>query len=412
MNILILNWRDPQNPASGGAEISLLEHAKYWAKKGANITWFASSFKNALENEKIKLSIRDSQLNVVQEGIQKRSKKYYKNTLSSTADTDAAMRQERDSGIKIIRKGSYYTVHLWAYRYYKQKKFGNPDIIIDCFHFLPFFTTVYTKNKKIIALINEPAKNAWFKNIFFPLNLIGFLVEPLFFIPYKKIPFITASESIAKELINYNLDKKKINIVQHGYYPRAKNINYKKEQNPVIIYLAQIAPDKGIEDAIKAFAIIYKKNSDAKFWIVGKAKNEEYLVKIIKIIKKKKLTTATSYFGFVTEKQKYELLARAWILVHPSSREGWGLNVIEANAMGTPAVGYNVVGLKDSIKNNLTGLLVEQNSKALAAGIYKLVTDKKLYQTMSDEGEKWAKNFDWEISTKKSWEIISSISKL
>ena len=33
MNILILNWRDPKNPKSGGAEQVTMEHAKAWVKK-------------------------------------------------------------------------------------------------------------------------------------------------------------------------------------------------------------------------------------------------------------------------------------------------------------------------------------------------------------------------------------------
>ncbi len=369
-NIVILNWRDPKHPLAGGAEISLLEHAKFWAKNGANVKWFASKFNNALNNEEI-------------------------------------------NGIKIIRKGTHYTVHLWAYAYYIQKKFGHVDLIIDSFHFLPFFSFLYEKTDKIIALINEPAKNAWFKNAFFPLSLLGYLVEPLFFIPYKKVPFITSSESIAEELIKYNIDKKRINIINHGSEAggRDRGREYKKEKNPILIYLAQISPDKGIEDAIKALSSVLQINSTAKLWVVGKAINEKYLAKIKNIIVNKKLEKNVSLFGFVSETYKNKLLAKAWILVHPSIREGWGLNVIEANAVGTPAVGYNVVGLKDSIKNNQTGLLVEKNSKALADGINKLITDKKLYQNMSNEGKKWAKNFNWEKSTQKSWDLITNALK-
>ena len=53
MHILILNWRDPKNPKSGGAEIVTLEHAKAWVKKGHNVTWFTSKFKGSKDTEKI-----------------------------------------------------------------------------------------------------------------------------------------------------------------------------------------------------------------------------------------------------------------------------------------------------------------------------------------------------------------------
>jgi glycosyltransferase involved in cell wall biosynthesis len=41
------------------------------------------------------------------------------------------------------------------------------------------------------------------------------------------------------------------------------------------------------------------------------------------------------FFGHVNEKKKIELLRKAWILVNPSVRERWGINVIESNAYGT-----------------------------------------------------------------------------
>ena len=94
MNILILNWRDVKNPKSGGAEIVTLEHAKYWVKKGHNVTWFTSSFKGA-------------------------------------------KREEILNGIKIVRYGNFITVYLFAPFYYlfSKTKF---DIIIDQIHGLPF----------------------------------------------------------------------------------------------------------------------------------------------------------------------------------------------------------------------------------------------------------------------------------
>ena len=50
--------------------------------------------------------------------------------------------------------------------------------------------------------------------------------------------------------------------------------------------------------------------------------------------------------------------ARAHVLVATSVREGWGLNVSEAAACGTPAIGYSVPGLVDSIPAS-GGALVE-----------------------------------------------------
>jgi len=63
-------------------------------------------------------------------------------------------------------------------------------------------------------------------------------------------------------------------------------------------------------------------------------------------------------------RERRRLLARAWVLVNPSVREGFGLNVLEANALGTPCVAYNVAGLRDSVIDGKTGLLVKENGDA------------------------------------------------
>jgi len=143
LSILILNWRDIKHPLAGGAEISTHEHAKGWVRAGHTVTIFSSSFQ------------------------------------------DAKTREEID-GVRIIRKGSHYTVHLHAFIYYLTKLRGKIDLVIDEFHFIPFFSPLYIKKKKI-AFIHETAEELWFKNNPFPINILGYRLEPLFFKLYKNI---------------------------------------------------------------------------------------------------------------------------------------------------------------------------------------------------------------------------------
>ena len=85
-----------------------------------------------------------------------------------------------------------------------------------------------------------------------------------------------------------------------------------------------------------------------------------------------------TFYGHVNEELKYQLLSRAHLILVPGIREGWGLVVTEANAMGTPAIGYNVPGLRDSIKNDETGILVKNNSPyELARAIYPCYKNRK-----------------------------------
>jgi len=367
MKILILNWRDIKHPLSGGAELSLFEHAKYWKSKGEEVFWFSGNFK-------------------------------------------AGKSEETIDEIKIIRRGSSYTVHVHALFYYLLKLSKNVDIVIDSFHFIPFFTPFYMSKKKIIALINEPAKKNWFKNIYFPVSLLGFLIEPIFFILYRKIPFITASSSIARELRDYGIKSNNINIIHHGVSTIKFDNKTISNQRNAIIYLAQLSQDKGIEDALRAFAILSKNNKKLVFWVVGKVKNQSYEAKIKHTTRMLQIKDRVEFFGFVSDRKKFELLSRSLVLVHPSSREGWGLNVIEANSFGIPAVGYNVTGLRDSIIQMKTGILTEKNTPVdLAKSLSLVIEDQKLYQKLSGNAREWSKNFSWSKAGEISWRLIKNI---
>lgn len=362
MNILILNWRDPKHPLAGGAELSLLEHAKYWQKKGAKVTWFSSSF-------------------------------------------EGAKNHETSGGITYIRRGTHFSVHLSFYFYSLFNSMQNYDIIIDCFHFLPFFTPAFIKDKKIVALINEVAGKVWYSNMPFLLAWIGYHIEPLFFKMYKNTQFITASESAKKDLLQMGIPTKNIEIIPHGVTIIDTKKIIKKEQTPTLLFLGRISKDKGIKDVLKAFKEVRCKMKDVRLWIVGKEEQPDYLEKLL-TSDFLDLKSSIKYYGFVSQKKKFEILKKSWLLLHASVKEGWGLTVIEAGSQNTPTIGYNVEGLRDSIQNGKTGLLVDSTPDALANGVIMTLSDNRLYKSMTSNVKKWSDTFNWEKSGKESWKII------
>ena len=285
------------------------------------------------------------------------------------------------------------------------------DVIIDCFHFIPFFTPLYIKNKTIIALINEVAGKIWFENLPFPLAYVGYKLEPLFLRLYKNKKFITGSESAKKDLIKDNIPAKNIEIIHHGFTPFENSKKFQKEVIPQLIFLGRISKDKGIEDAVRVVSLLKNDYKDIGLWIVGKSESSEYLKNVKNLISDLKLNENCNFLGFVDEKKKNELLQRAWILIHPSIKEGWGLNVIEANHVGTPAVGYNVSGLVDSIQDGKTGLLVDSNINSLYEGVKKLIEDKKMYKMLSEKCVAWATSFNWEKAGLQSYKLITTSKK-
>jgi glycosyltransferase involved in cell wall biosynthesis len=113
------------------------------------------------------------------------------------------------------------------------------------------------------------------------------------------------------------------------------------------------------------------------------------------------------FMGKVTEMQKVGLMQRAWVFVNPSLTEGWGITTIEANACGTPVVASDVPGLRDSVNDPDTGFLVPHgNAGKLAEQIIRLLDDQPLRSKMSKSTLEWAKQFNWDISSRKGLELF------
>ena len=110
------------------------------------------------------------------------------------------------------------------------------------------------------------------------------------------------------------------------------------------------------------------------------------------------------------EKVKAELLASSWVVAQPSKIEGWGITVIEANAAGTPVIASDVPGLRDSVLNPHTGLLVTwDNQEKWVDAMVKVIKDETLRKSLENKALLWSKNFSWEKSTK---DFLSAIEEV
>lgn len=373
MNILILSWRGPGHPNAGGAEISTHEHANAWVKAGHSVTLFTASYKGGKKEEWL-------------------------------------------DGIHIIRSGrQFFGVQWEALKWYLFAPYPKYDLVIDQFHGIPFFTPFYVR-VKILAFIHEVTKEVWRLNPWpWPFNqivgMLGTFLEPsMFKILYRHIPFMTVSESTKKDLIAWSIPPDNITVVHNGLHlPKAKI--YPKEQKKTLIFLGALSKDKGIEDALRIFSKLSSGDDVYQFWVVGYG-GSDYLKSLKLQVKKLNIGRKVKFWGFVSERLKYKLLSRAHILINPSIREGWGLVVIEAASVGTPTVGYNVAGLRDSIIDSKTGILCDPNPDACAEAVLSLIRNEEKYQRFRQECFEWSKKFTWEKSTRESLKLIEKLVQI
>jgi len=352
MKILMLSWRDIKNPKRGGAEYVSYELLKRW--KGHECTWFASAFPGCAETEDIE-------------------------------------------GIHIIRKGGPLGVYYEAYKYLQDKKF---DIVIDQVNTIPFFTPLYYKGKKI-SFFHQLCEKIWFYETFFPLSLVGYIAEKVYLRLYRKLPALVVSHSTKKNLEKYGFNNIFVMKDCIDSTP-VKEIPIKNSFS--LIYVGRLKKSKRVHDIISAFSIVQKEFPSAKLHIVGTG-DHRYEKRL-----RKMSGDSVTFHGYLEKDKRNELMSRSEAVLVASVKEGWGLIVIEANAMGTPAISYNVDGLRDSVKPMLTGLITQKNNpEGLAKSITDFLKDEMLKKQLSINALNYSRTFNWDESadTVLKWLIQS-----
>ncbi len=155
------------------------------------------------------------------------------------------------------------------------------------------------------------------------------------------------------------------------------NIN---ESDVVILFLGRLSNDKGILDLASAFKMLVDQDNSVKLVIVG-PDEEDMRNQILATVGVG--SERLRMIDFTDHPEHYMNVADIFCL--PSYREGFGSVVIEAAAVGIPAVGSDIYGIKDAIENNVTGLLFPvRDIRALHDRIKTLVINNSFRQQLGD----------------------------
>lgn len=360
-NILIFAWRDIKHPDMGGSEVYVHQIAKRLAKKN-NVTLFTSKPGN--------LSDRDSIDN-----------------------------------IEIVRKGGMFTVYYWAFYYYLFYFRKDTDIVIDVENGIPFFTPLFSRKPKLMIL-HHVHKGQWFKQFSLPLAVVGYFIESVLMpIIYYRTPIVTVSPSSMSELRELGFNDKRIFLAYNSIPPKQGN-NVSKSRFPSLLYLGRVRAYKRLEVAIDSLKHILPHYPDAILYIGGTG---DHLDNIKAYIKKQGLEHNVMVLGFISERRKWELMKKSWLFLMPSMKEGWGITIIEAASCGTPSIGFNVPGVRDSIKDGVTGKLANSLNEYKNL-VNQMIEDKKQRTSMVNNCVHWASYFSWNNSLRVFENIIDHFS--
>ena len=223
---------------------------------------------------------------------------------------------------------------------------------------------------------------------------------------YRDVPFVAVSPSTRAEMRHQLGLRVPIHIVPNGVQaPQPSDVP--RADSPAIAVVTRLVPHKRMHLLVEAMPALLRRWPDLHVDIAGDGPAREDLVGQVRGLG---LGRHVSLPGHVPQQVKSDLLSSAWLTVAPSLAEGWGLTVLEANALGTPAVAYDVPGLRDSVRDGRTGWLVPAD-RSLAMPLMNALDElcdparRRFFET---ESRRWARRFSWEHSAERLAGVLLS----
>lgn len=198
------------------------------------------------------------------------------------------------------------------------------------------------------------------------------------------------------DLEAYDIDKK-------DEYSDEIKTQYNIPQNaPVVGFVGRLGREKGCHELFKAFQNIKKEFPAAKLLFVGPIEKKEtmdpdmleYFETCNDIIKTDRVDHVEKYISAMD------------VYVLPSYREGFGMGVVEASAMGVPVVVTQYPGPSSAMEEGVTGYSVPvKDVKQLTEYILQFLRDPEMAKRIGMQGRKWVESrFDRKIFIQKYME--------
>ncbi|MBW2231204.1 MAG: glycosyltransferase family 4 protein [Deltaproteobacteria bacterium] len=349
--VLVLNERDPKHPKAGGAETHVSEIFGRLARRGYAVTHLATGFAGGAMSERV-------------------------------------------DDIEVRRLGPlplYYPRALWSTL--RETRAGAYDVVVECLNKVPFYSPVYSR-APVLVLAHHLFGEVAFQQKPWPVAATVWASERLIPALYRRRPFVAISESTRSDLIARGLPAERIRVSHPGIDSPEVAPDLSMSDRAGVIFVGRLEVYKKVDVMLRAMARLSDRFPDAQITIVGRGPAEAALRKLAAELG---LADRTHFKGFVSIAQRDRLLAEARVCVCPSEKEGWGLTVVESNAVGTPVVATDADGLRDSVRDGETGFLVaDADVEGFARRIGELLADDILAATMSSAALLWSKKFDWE----------------
>lgn len=233
---------------------------------------------------------------------------------------------------------------------------------------------------------------------------------------------IAVSEETKRMAVQKNLAEERIVVIQNGVDPQSLEAPRNRKAlegllgvhltgQDVLLTAGRLVKRKGVVWFIREVFPRLPKNV---FYVIAGAGPEKQA--ILQAVRASDAGHRIVLLGRVTDETRNLLLNSADLFIQPNIRvpgdmEGFGIAVIEAAACGLPAVASAIEGLRDAIRHQESGILVEpENAESFIQAISALLTDKQALRALGERARRMvAIHYHWQIIAKRYQEAFEKI---
>jgi glycosyltransferase involved in cell wall biosynthesis len=307
-----------------------------------------------------------------------------------------AARRAVIDGMDVHRAGGRLTFLLAARRYFRSRLRREAfDVVVEDLNKVPLFTP-YWMAAPLVLLVHHLFGRTAFREAGLAMATATWALERPLGRVYRDVPVQAVSESTAADLVRRGFRRERIVVIPNGvdldfFSPDPSTPPFPE---PTLLYLGRLKRYKRIDLVLGAVARLRERGTPARLVLAGQGDAAPGLRRLAARLG---IADAVELRGFVDEDEKRRLFRRAWVHVLTSEKEGWGITNMEAAACGTPTVASDSPGLRDSVQDGRTGLLVPHGDVgALADALHRLIADHALRQRLGEQARAFAVEFSWE----------------
>lgn len=363
--VVVANWRDLDHPQAGGAELVCDEVAADLARRGHRVVLLTSS-------------------------------------------VAGRPREEQVHGYTVRRRGGRFTVYAWALLWLLLHR-RSVRAVIDSQNGIPFFSPLAVRRSTPCLLLLHHVHQDQFALYFpRPVAAVGrFLESTVSRAVYGTRTVIAVSPSTrqgAREILQL---RGEVKIVPPGWRVSLDLATSSpvKTDHPSVVSVGRLVPHKRTGMTIEAVAALRATVPDITLDVVGGGTELEGLKRLAADLG---VDDIVSFRPHCSNEERDQVVAASWLCVNASEGEGWGISVIEANALGTPVVAYARPGLRDSIQHGTNGWLID-DAQPLAEAAAPLLAELAApahRAALAAACHGWALNFTWSAMTGRIWSAV------